>query len=302
MIPAIPGRSRALIRPIGLIGPIGRPRNHLAEAGFGVGTKTARTNPRSELRERTRDPIVGDIAGPKPVPGSAPKSRDRTQFDVGNDIARPRPRAGPSRKSRERTRDQNCANEPEARIARTNPRPKVRDRTRDGIVDDLTWPKPVLGSERKLRKRTQDQNRATEPNSGSSTILPGRGQSRLWIGLIGQIQLIGSIGRRRSHRTKLISGPARKLRERAQDRHCANEPERESDPRKLNLLINSLARRITHRLQVSYSASAGFSTDRSKDRWRSEGIVWRCLKKLEDRTFPAAARPAPACTDEVIEP
>jgi hypothetical protein len=96
------GESRALIGLIGLIrligpiGPIGLRRYRPDETGFGAATKTARTNPRPKLRERTRD--------------------------------------------------QNCAKEPKIRIARTNPRPK-------------------------LREGTQDQNRANEPETKTARTL-----------------------------------------------------------------------------------------------------------------------------------
>jgi hypothetical protein len=99
-------------------------------------TKTARTNPRPKLRERTRDGIVGDIVGENPI-------------------------REPDSKLRERTRDQNCesqpreqnrANEPETKTARTNPR-QHRRRYRPRETDHGATTKTARTNPRRRRRR-----------------------------------------------------------------------------------------------------------------------------------------------------
>jgi hypothetical protein len=64
-------------------------------------------------------------------------------------------RTNPRPKLRERTQGRNCANEPKAETARTNPRPKLRERTQGEIVNDIAGPRPLHWSSPKSRERTQ---------------------------------------------------------------------------------------------------------------------------------------------------
>ena len=233
-------------------------------------TKTARTNPRPKLRERTRDQNCANEPETKTArTNPRPKLRERTRDQRHPRRTNPRPKPAANEPE-----DQNLqGNESRRRLPRWRYRVVkghlVRSSDRlDGLDgsagDDTARTKSNSGPARKLRERTQGRYRANESKTASATISGGRGHS-WWligpIGLIRLIQLIGPIGRRRYC-------PGRS-RFRGRYENCANEPERDSDPggrgrrfplrrQILNLLINSLARRITHRLQVSYSGSARF--------------------------------------------
>jgi hypothetical protein len=99
-------------------------------------------------------------------------------------------RTNPGPKLRERTRDQNCANEPRTKTARTNPRPKLRERTRGGIGCDFGWSREISGVNRTdpadrssrispgpSRFRSRHENCANEPEPGSPAKSLGRVRS-----------------------------------------------------------------------------------------------------------------------------